>query len=190
MQEDAESGLKLMGHRYYDPGSGRFITRDPIGSGTNWYRYADNNPLKNVDPDGLEIRKLTDSEQSQVQTAINDLRAQGEGKAADSLQDRLNHGTIKVDTSEDGTYAETDANDDNIYIHESTFGQGLLGQTIHDPKNPVREAAYVKADRIFFASILFHEWYHTTQGFYWKGWHPNQKESDAWLIQIKFIVDL
>ncbi len=34
-----------MGHRDYDPGSGRFITRDPIGSGTNGYHCADNKPL-------------------------------------------------------------------------------------------------------------------------------------------------
>ena len=52
IQEDSETGLKLMGHRYYDSGSGRFITRDRAGAGTNWYAYCDNNPLKAVDPDG------------------------------------------------------------------------------------------------------------------------------------------
>lgn len=30
---DRETGLVLMGHRYYDPGTGRFLTRDPIGYG-------------------------------------------------------------------------------------------------------------------------------------------------------------
>ena len=54
IQEDPETGLKLMGHRYYDAGSGRFITRDRAGAGTNWYAYCDNNPLKAVDPDGYE----------------------------------------------------------------------------------------------------------------------------------------
>ena len=28
--QDAETGLLLLGHRYYDPGAGRFLTRDPI----------------------------------------------------------------------------------------------------------------------------------------------------------------
>ena len=27
--EDGDSGLKLLGHRYYDPSTGRFLTRDP-----------------------------------------------------------------------------------------------------------------------------------------------------------------
>jgi RHS repeat-associated protein len=53
-QEDDESGLKLLGHRYYDAGSGRFLTRDPIGDGNNWYAYCENNPLKKVDPTGLD----------------------------------------------------------------------------------------------------------------------------------------
>jgi RHS repeat-associated protein len=33
-QED-ESGLQLLGHRYYDSSTGRFITRDPIKDGRN-----------------------------------------------------------------------------------------------------------------------------------------------------------
>jgi RHS repeat-associated protein len=53
-QEDADSGLKLLGHRYYDSSTGRFITRDPIKNGRNWYGYCKNNPLKTVDPNGLQ----------------------------------------------------------------------------------------------------------------------------------------
>ena len=51
-QEDS-SGLKLLGHRYYDPTTGRFLSRDPIKDGRNWYVYCDNNPLNAVDPWGL-----------------------------------------------------------------------------------------------------------------------------------------
>jgi len=47
------SGLTYFGARYYDPSSGRFITVDPIGSGNNWYAYANNNPMKFIDPAGL-----------------------------------------------------------------------------------------------------------------------------------------
>nr|WP_321882673.1 RHS repeat-associated core domain-containing protein [Paraburkholderia bannensis] len=41
-------------HRYYDPDSGRFISKDPIGlaGGVNAYRYAPN-PVQWVDPLGL-----------------------------------------------------------------------------------------------------------------------------------------
>ena len=54
-QTDADTGLVLMGHRYYDTRIGRFITQDPAGAGGNWYRYAGNNPTNHVDPTGLYI---------------------------------------------------------------------------------------------------------------------------------------
>ena len=49
-----ESGLQLLGHRYYDSSTGRFITRDPIKDGRNWYAYCDNNPVSRIDPNGLQ----------------------------------------------------------------------------------------------------------------------------------------
>jgi RHS repeat-associated protein len=51
-QEDS-SGLKLLGHRYYDPTTGRFLSRDRAKDGRNWYIYCDNNPLNASDPRGL-----------------------------------------------------------------------------------------------------------------------------------------
>ena len=53
-QTDADSGLMLLGHRYYDSSTGRLLTRDPIKDGRNWYAYGDNNPLNEVDEDGLQ----------------------------------------------------------------------------------------------------------------------------------------
>jgi len=53
-QTDAESEYQLLGHRYYDPATGRFLTRDPIRDGRNWYIYCENNPLKAVDANGLQ----------------------------------------------------------------------------------------------------------------------------------------
>ncbi len=51
---DAETGLHYNRHRYYDPDSGRFISKDPIGltGGVNVYQYAPN-PIGWVDPVGL-----------------------------------------------------------------------------------------------------------------------------------------
>jgi len=51
-QEDTESGLQLLGQRYYDSSTGRFLTRDPIKDGRNWYGFVGNNPLRWVDPEG------------------------------------------------------------------------------------------------------------------------------------------
>jgi RHS repeat-associated protein len=44
-----------VGHRYYDPSSGRFLQRDPIGirGGVNVYAYAFGTPPRMVDAEGL-----------------------------------------------------------------------------------------------------------------------------------------
>jgi len=52
-QTHADSGLMLLGHRYYDSSTGRFLSCDPIKDGRNWYAYCGNNPLNGVDPWGL-----------------------------------------------------------------------------------------------------------------------------------------
>ncbi|TPQ45995.1 RHS repeat-associated core domain-containing protein [Burkholderia ubonensis] len=51
---DDETGLHYNRYRYYDPNSGRFVSKDPIGlaGGFNVYRYAPN-PIAWVDPSGL-----------------------------------------------------------------------------------------------------------------------------------------
>ncbi|MFW9082021.1 RHS repeat-associated core domain-containing protein [Pseudomonas sp. P2757] len=51
---DHETGLHYNLYRYYDPSTGRFISKDPIGlaGGLNVYQYAPN-PLEWVDPLGL-----------------------------------------------------------------------------------------------------------------------------------------
>jgi len=53
-QADPDSGVYLLGHRYYDPSIGRFVTRDPVRDGINWYAYGGNNPVNVIDPQGLE----------------------------------------------------------------------------------------------------------------------------------------
>jgi RHS repeat-associated protein len=53
-QTDPDHGLMLLGHRYYEADTGRFLTRDPIKDGRNWYGYCGGNPLTSVDIDGLQ----------------------------------------------------------------------------------------------------------------------------------------
>ncbi|MCB2186250.1 MAG: hypothetical protein KQJ78_07520 [Deltaproteobacteria bacterium] len=49
-------GLYLMGARFYDPQSGRFLSEDPLGpeAGTNLYQYAGSDPVNSMDPSGLQ----------------------------------------------------------------------------------------------------------------------------------------
>lgn len=56
--EDADTGLTYMQSRYYDSEAGRFISVDPVSSGTTGdnysrYWYANNNPLGFLDPSGM-----------------------------------------------------------------------------------------------------------------------------------------
>src|SRR5947207_672750 len=53
---DADTGLYYYRARWYDPQVGRFISEDPIGlfGGINSYTYVENDPIANVDPEGLK----------------------------------------------------------------------------------------------------------------------------------------
>ncbi len=52
---DGTSGLVYCTHRYYDPVTGRWTERDPVGldGGVNVYAYCDDNPVSLVDDCGL-----------------------------------------------------------------------------------------------------------------------------------------
>jgi len=61
-ERDTESGLDYFGARYYASSMGRFSSPDPSGlffadptnpQSLNLYSYVRNNPLSNIDPDGL-----------------------------------------------------------------------------------------------------------------------------------------
>ena len=62
-ERDAETGLDYFGARYFSGAQGRFTSPDPLSASRkasnpqtwNRYTYALKNPLKFVDPDGLEV---------------------------------------------------------------------------------------------------------------------------------------
>jgi RHS repeat-associated protein len=55
---DKETNTHYNINRDYDPSTGRYIESDPIGlrGGINTYAYALSNPLKYIDPNGLEVQ--------------------------------------------------------------------------------------------------------------------------------------
>ena len=56
---DEETGLSYYGFRYYDPETGRWLSRDPIGEegGLNLYGFVGNDPTSHIDVLGLESLK-------------------------------------------------------------------------------------------------------------------------------------
>ncbi|BBP98620.1 hypothetical protein BSFA1_37490 [Burkholderia sp. SFA1] len=57
---DHETGLHYNRNRYYDPATGRYLSKDPIGlaGGFNYYQYANANPVGGIDPLGLTSSPL------------------------------------------------------------------------------------------------------------------------------------
>jgi RHS repeat-associated protein len=53
---DSETGFHYNWYRYYDPATGRYLSKDPIGflaGDMNLYRYVLNNPINRIDALGL-----------------------------------------------------------------------------------------------------------------------------------------
>lgn len=61
---DAETGLLYYGYRYYQPETGRWCSRDPIGErgGRNVYASFENEPIKSIDLFGLYSEKECNSD--------------------------------------------------------------------------------------------------------------------------------
>ena len=51
---DDESGAYYYRMRYYHPGLGAFLGRDPTAAGPNLFQYCDSEPLSLIDPFGLQ----------------------------------------------------------------------------------------------------------------------------------------
>ncbi len=73
-QRDGETGLVYLRARYYDPSSGRFMSRDPMAGQLRLpgtlarYAYVEDNPVTDTDPDGY----------GKIGTVIRVLKAVGE----------------------------------------------------------------------------------------------------------------
>jgi RHS repeat-associated protein len=79
-ERDSESGLDYFGARYFGSALGRFTSPDPLMASAhasdpqswNRYAYAMNNPLRFVDPDGMEVpAACADNKNCQIVVKIN-----------------------------------------------------------------------------------------------------------------------
>jgi RHS repeat-associated protein len=70
---DHESGLYYYGYRYYDPVTGRWPSRDPIGErgGINLYGFVGNSPIDAIDLLGLDVLINAQFENNLIFVAIS-----------------------------------------------------------------------------------------------------------------------
>ena len=77
---DAETGTIYLRARYYNPSTGRFISRDSVTGdindplSLNLYTYCHNNPLLNFDPSGNSIRSWLNDRVDDWKTGIDMLK--------------------------------------------------------------------------------------------------------------------
>ena len=72
---DPDTGLVHFGARWYDPATGRWISKDPIllAGGLNLYVFCGNDPVNLSDPSGLCEETWWDRFKNNYSDAMNDL---------------------------------------------------------------------------------------------------------------------
>jgi len=71
---DHETGLYYFGHRYYDPITGQWLSREPLGESEsiNLYLFAGNDPINHVDVLGLSAQEIDEISQQLGAFALDD----------------------------------------------------------------------------------------------------------------------
>ncbi|NDJ57145.1 RHS repeat protein [Enterobacteriaceae bacterium 4M9] len=120
---DDESGLHYNRYRYYDAGTGMFISQDPIGllGGINLYQYAPN-PVSWVDPLGL-TPKIRDTDISGGPHAPDRTMNQILSRAANTKTPQGQWSSVEAITTAASKY---DINKGGIQVVDIPKGDGIV----------------------------------------------------------------
>ncbi len=118
-QTDTDTGLMLLGNRYYDSTIGRFLSPDKVHDGNNWYAYCGNNPLTHTDPTGEYLVLLNGQSLGFIGNMgnLDDANQQfdlnkAQGPVSQSVSDMMKRGQQNLD----------DANNAAGYLGDFIFG--------------------------------------------------------------------
>jgi RHS repeat-associated protein len=179
-----DSGFKLLGHRRYDPSTGRYLTRDPAKDRRNWWSYCTNSPTNSTDSGGLRAISLTDKQKQALKKCIQELRDLGYPETANHLESLLAKGSVLYDDSM--TFDGDVVGNGDIHLGPRFFS--LLDDPYADPKyaTPLTRAqAY--AFELGACGILIHENVHTRQSLIGRGLiNKNGCELEACDFEIRF----
>ena len=141
---DAETGLILCGHRYYDPAKGRWLTRDPVGyaGGVDLYGYCTDHPVYESDPLGETsetfpyrqgLQECLDLAQGQYDETVRDIC----DHIRNSVKRMACYANARVDQGEriEECYANDAKKTINDYLN-SFCGQEWFDPTWHPPVTP------------------------------------------------------
>ena len=138
---DTETGLHYNWNRYYDPETGRYMRVDPVGEGLNLYLYVQNNPLKYIDPKGLQTL-FKDSNQSSVSNNLvykNDV---------DIYNENVNN-PFYLETVGVTHYPNTSSSTNNISLASGNNEvAGLTNDEIYYPSNPVSTSTFIPSGNV------------------------------------------
>ncbi|TVP74977.1 MAG: hypothetical protein EA353_14735, partial [Puniceicoccaceae bacterium] len=134
------NGLLHMRARFYNPYTLRFINADPIGfaGSMNWYGYAGNNPISNIDPIGLSEMSaggrviaavLAPYTHRAVQTRENIANGINEIKAIGNAHKALKMSGNDLDLGPMGAMAEVLATKNTVYIARGYGGSMIAGNS-------------------------------------------------------------
>ncbi|MGJ5813326.1 RHS repeat-associated core domain-containing protein [Paludibaculum fermentans] len=156
-EPDSETGLDYFGARYFSGAQGRFTTPDPLMASArasnsqtwNRYAYALNNPLRYVDPDGMDVpQSCADDEKCKIKVKVNiiyDTRAnKGKGltpaqkekaqKEQKRIEATLRKANVQVERTETpgavtASGAISGSQDDalNIFVSDQKLPSGVAG---------------------------------------------------------------
>ncbi|MDR5884244.1 RHS repeat-associated core domain-containing protein, partial [Caballeronia sp. LZ032] len=119
--EDYESGLRYNRHRYFDPQTGSFVSRDPIGllGGPNPYQYAPNT-ISWIDPWGLTCWSATRNK-SPVKNAFDHwTKHEGEFPEFKNAKQYLEGTREFTKSPSTGTLMKARSNGEKVYYEPST----------------------------------------------------------------------
>jgi len=123
-QIDEDTGLYYFNARWYDADLGRFVTEDPARDGTNWYEYCRNNPLKYMDPTGLddeEINKKNEGSEAIATSTTSTTTDDDDDDEEDTLKVQTSSTTTTTTSSSSSTTTTaTDTAPTVTTINEST----------------------------------------------------------------------